>query len=47
MDNLLHILLLLSPSIIYYSAKEPIETNYKLRKDFKLKGGSAKHLPRM
>lgn len=45
MDNLLHILLLLSPSIIYYTAKQPIETNYKLRKDFKLKDVNTSVLP--
>jgi len=45
MDNLLHILLLLSPSIIYYTARKPIKTNYKLRKDFKLKGVNTSVLP--
>lgn len=45
MDNLLHILLLLSPSIIYYTARKPIRTNYKLRKDFKLKGVNTSVLP--
>lgn len=45
MDNLLHILLFLSSSIIYYTAKKPIKTNYKLRKDFKLKGVNTSVLP--
>lgn len=45
MDNLFHILLLLVSSIIYYTAKKPIETNYKLRKDFKLKGIKTSILP--
>lgn len=45
MDNLLHILLLLSPTIIYFTARKPINTNYKLRKDFKLKGVNTSVLP--
>lgn len=45
MDSLLDILLLLSPSIIYFSARKPIKTNYKLRKDFKLKGVKTAVLP--
>lgn len=45
MDNLMHILLLLSPTIIYYTARKPIKTNYKLRKDFKLKGVNTSILP--
>lgn len=45
MDSLVHILLLLSSTIIYYTAGKPIETNYKLRKDFKLKGVNTSVLP--
>lgn len=40
-----NILMLLSPSIIYFIAKKPIESNYKLRKDFKIGGVKTASLP--
>ena len=45
MDSLVNILLLLAPTIIYYTAGKPIKTNYKLKKDFKLKGVKTSVLP--
>ena len=40
-----NILMLISPSIIYFTAKKPIESNYKLRKDFKIGGVKTASLP--
>jgi len=45
MDDLLHILLFSMPSIIYFFARRPVINNYKIRKDFKLKGVSTSVLP--
>lgn len=45
MDSLVHILLPLAPIIIYYTAGKPIKTNYKLKRDFKLKGVKTSALP--
>lgn len=46
MDNLINILMFLSPAIIYYTAGKPAITNYKLRKDFKLKRVNTSILPK-
>lgn len=45
MDSLVHIILLLTSTIIYYTAGESIKNNYKLRKDFKLKDVKTAVLP--
>lgn len=39
------ILMLLSPTIIYYTARKPISSNYNLRKDFKIKNVNTASLP--
>lgn len=39
------ILMLLSPVIIYYTARKPISSNYNLRKDFKIKNTNTASLP--
>ena len=45
MTNLLYFLLALCPTIIYYAVRKPIQTNYELQKDFKLKGVKTSALP--
>ena len=43
--DFVNILMLLSPSILYFTAKKPIQSNYRLRKDFKIGGVKTVDLP--